>query len=126
MKKANLLSRSQRFSLAKLPAFNSISPTKAKESPDKREKASSPTDPKNALQLVSGDDMIALNFDSWPERDEWLNDLTIVMEEIFKKRVFGVALEEFFEREQVTTEGVPLFLKNACESFTEKGIKIII
>eukprot|EP01114_Cavostelium_apophysatum_P013513 TRINITY_DN3289_c0_g1_i1.p1 TRINITY_DN3289_c0_g1~~TRINITY_DN3289_c0_g1_i1.p1 ORF type:complete len:665 (-),score=156.22 TRINITY_DN3289_c0_g1_i1:9-2003(-) len=117
LKRAQVVTRSQRFSM--MPAKLGDSP---KVKP--KTKISSPTDLKNAINIICDDQMLAFCANSFEERESWLKDLEQVIQAFFYKRVFGVSLVEIFKRKhQCGDNGIPFIVKKLVEFFDEKTLQ---
>lgn len=98
LRNADIVSRSQSFSTRNIFAqdkgkkskFGSLGTFRVylerKEVP--KPSGSTPHDIKNAIQIMSGSEMLSIVANSFPERDSWLRDLQAVCDAFYLKRGF--------------------------------------
>jgi len=129
LKKASVVTRSQRFSVAMHKA-DSDEALKAIAKEDKKSKnisigrkkekepaskVSGPQSIKNAIQIMSEDGMLSVVANTFEERDEWRHDLEELANGYYLRRVFGIPLDELLSRQNGSVDGIPIFIKKALE-----------
>jgi len=126
LKKAQVITRSQRFSVHVQHLFGN-KPPKQKQPGNSgstfKKKASTATDIKNAIHIIVGDNLMSIVANTFEEREGWLKDLIDIADNFYMKRIFGIPLIELVERKNQIIDGVPAIIKKIAESFDENALK---
>jgi len=121
LKKAQMIARSQRFSM--MTTVVHVKQQGLKPKPNKTT-PSVPTDVKNSITLVTSDKKsISFNANTFEDRDAWIHDLMNCINTFYKKKVFGIPLMEMSTRQESCKNGIPNIITTLIEFFDDTIFK---